>query len=98
MKKKTVATVTPADVGKILGISAQAVRVQMQRGTLPIGIAMENEKGRYTYIISPKKVYEYTGEKLGGYEPEGIKIDEERLALNIAKALLPFLRREGETE
>lgn len=93
MRKKTTPTVTPTDVGKILGISAQAVRVQMQKGTLPIGIVMENGKGRYSYIISPKKVYEFTGMKVGGYEPEEIKVDEERLAESIAKKLIDLLAK-----
>lgn len=88
--------ITPGDVGKLLGISGQAVRVQMQKGLLDIGLAVQNENGRYTYIISPKKVYELTGQSLGDFKPSAeIKIDEERLALNIAKALLPFLSNQG---
>lgn len=86
--------ITPGDVGKLLGISAQAVRVQMQKGILDVGIAVENENGRYSYIISPKKVYELTGAKIEGFEPPTeVRIDEERLAINIAKALLPYLTK-----
>lgn len=88
--------ITPGDVGKLLGISAQAVRVQMQKGILDVGVVVQNDNGRCSYIISPKKVYELTGAKIEGYEPPTeLKIDEERLAVNIARVLLPFLAKEA---
>ena len=82
--------ITPEDAGRALGISAQAVRVQMQKGLLDIGTV----KGKYSYYISARKIYELTGVKFNGYEPvPEIHIDEERLAVNLAKALLPYLTK-----
>lgn len=40
--------------------SEQFVRIGLQREILPIGCAIKN-KGQYTYYISPKLLYEYTG-------------------------------------
>lgn len=87
--------ITPEDAGRALGISAQAVRVQMQRGLLDIGTVIQSETtGKYSYYISAKKIYELTGVKFNGYEPvPEIHIDEERLAVNLAKALLPYLTK-----
>ena len=88
--------ITPEQAGKALGMSAQAVRIQMQRGLIDIGQAIENEKGNYSYYISPKKLYEMTGVKLNGYEPvPEIRIDEDKLAVNIAKILLKHLGGEA---
>ena len=53
----------------MLGMSAQAIRIQMQRGLLPIGTAHKSESGKYTYNIIPKMLYEATGVKYDGYEP-----------------------------
>ena len=62
--------IRPADVAPLLGISAQAVRVKMRRGQLPIGMVYKHpNSGIYDYDISPKMFYEYTGIKLNGYEP-----------------------------
>lgn len=86
--------ITPEDAGRALGISAQAVRVQMQKGLLDIGTVIQSEKGKYSYYISARKIYELTGVKFNGYEPvPEIHIDEERLAVNLAKALLPYLTK-----
>ena len=87
--------ITPEDAGRALGISAQAVRVQMQKGLLDIGTVIQSEKtGKYSYYISAKKIYELTGVKFNGYEPvPEIRIDEEKLAVNLAKALLPYLTK-----
>lgn len=87
--------ITPEDAGRALGISAQAVRVQMQKGLLDIGTVIQSEKtGKYSYYISARKIYELTGVKFNGYEPvPEIHIDEEKLAVNLAKALLPYLTK-----
>ena len=86
--------ITTEQAGKALGMSAQAVRIQMQRGLIDIGQVVENDKGKYSYYISAKKLYELTGVKFNGYEPvPEIHIDEERLAVNLAKALLPYLTK-----
>jgi len=72
---------TPADVAPELGMTAQAVRVQMRNKKLPIGTVTKSDTGRYSYIIEPKKLYEFTGIKMGGYEPSAVSdLDYERLA------------------
>ena len=43
--------ITPEDAGRALGISAQAVRVQMQKGLLDIGTVIQSEKGKYSYYM-----------------------------------------------
>ena len=49
---REVKILTPEEAAPYLGISAQAVRVQMRRGKLPIGKVYEPEKGtRLKYII-----------------------------------------------
>ena len=61
--------IKPADVAPLLGMSAQAIRIQMQRGLLPIGTVHKSDSGIYTYNIIPKMLYEATGVKYDGYEP-----------------------------
>ena len=61
--------IKPADVAPLLGMSAQAVRIQMQRGLLPIGTVHKSESGVYTYNIIPSMLYKATGVKYNGYEP-----------------------------
>lgn len=50
---------------QILNKCQQFVRIGLQRGTLPIGVAekMPNSN-RYTYYISPKMLEDFTGEKV----------------------------------
>lgn len=50
--------VSVAECAKILGKSEQFVRVALQTGAAPFGIAVKN-KTRYDYHISPKKLNEY---------------------------------------
>ena len=47
-----------------MGKSEQFVRIGLQRGLLPIGQAIKMSS-MYTYYISPKLFYEYTGKKVG---------------------------------
>ena len=54
-----------AEASRRLGIPAQAVRVLMQRGKLPIGEVAENE-GRCTYYIISERLERYM--KGGGHE------------------------------
>lgn len=51
---------TIKEVAKLMNKSEQFVRIGLQREILPIGCAIKN-KGQYTYYISPKLLYEYTG-------------------------------------
>lgn len=54
--------IRPSDVAKELGISTQAVRVGLQRGTFPFGWAIQTTGNRYTYAISPKLFAQYVKE------------------------------------
>ena len=57
--------ITVAYAAKVLNKCQQFVRVGLQRGTLPIGVAekMPNSS-RYTYYISPKLLEEFSGHKI----------------------------------
>ena len=48
------------EAAAILHVSDQFVRVAMQQGILPIGVACKMSS-RWTYQISPQKLAEYTG-------------------------------------
>lgn len=50
-----------ADAAKMMGVSQQFVRIGMQRGRLPIGEAIKLSPNRWTYYISAKLFYEFTG-------------------------------------
>ena len=43
--------ITVASAAGQMGVSAQFVRIGLQRGTLPIGYAVKMSKNRYTYCI-----------------------------------------------
>jgi hypothetical protein len=45
---------------EILGVCQPFIRVGLQRGFLPIGTAVKMSS-KWTYHISPKLFYEYTG-------------------------------------
>ena len=48
------------EVAKLLGKSEMFVRIGIQRGLLPFGVAVKMSEGsRYSYHISPEAVYEY---------------------------------------
>lgn len=48
------------EVAALLHVSDQFVRIAMQQGTLPIGVALKMSS-RWTYQISPKKLADYMG-------------------------------------
>lgn len=52
------------EVSKILGASDQLVRVGMQRGLLPIGVAVQITNNNYTYHVSRKLLEEYIGKEV----------------------------------
>lgn len=54
--------ITPADAAEALGVTAQAIRIGLQRGIYPFGWAVKMPGGRYTYVISPKLYRDYVGE------------------------------------
>lgn len=49
-----------AEAAAILHVSQQFVRVAMQQGVLPIGVAVKMSS-HWTYQISPQKLADYTG-------------------------------------
>lgn len=53
-----------SECAKLLDKSPQFVRIGLQRGVLPFGVAIKMSS-RWTYHISEEKVYEYLGKKKG---------------------------------
>ena len=53
------------EVAKLLGKTQQTIRIGLQLGVLPFGVAYKTnpDKKSYTYIIFPEKVKEYIGVK-----------------------------------
>lgn len=55
-------TVTVKEAAAVLGIAPQGVRVQLQRGILPIGQAVPCVNGNgWRYLIFKEKLNEYIG-------------------------------------
>ena len=53
------------EVAKLLGTTEATVRIGLQQGVFPFGVAFktsENNK-HYIYIIYPEKLREYVGER-----------------------------------
>mgnify|MGYP003292831113 CR=1 FL=1 len=62
-------TLTVNETAKLLGKTPQFVRIQIQRGLLPFGIAVPSVQGaQFDYIIPRRKVYEFLG--IGDNEDE----------------------------
>lgn len=54
--------ITPQIAGKIMGTSAQFIRLGLQQGRLPIGTAVQMNS-QWSYHISLKLLKEYIGEE-----------------------------------
>lgn len=55
-------TVTVKEAAAVLGIAPQGVRVQLQRGILPIGQAVPSVTGKgWRYLIFREKLNQYVG-------------------------------------
>ena len=52
------------EAAALMGVSPQYVRIGIQQGVLPFGVAVKVGGNRYTYYISPAKFMEFTGIKL----------------------------------
>ena len=54
---------TVNEVAKLLGKSPLTIRVGLQQGIFPFGVALKTREDRknYTYIIYPEKVKEFIG-------------------------------------
>ena len=54
--------ITVQDAAKLMGKSEMFIRIGLQRGILPFGIAVKLDgKSKYSYHISPKLFEEYLG-------------------------------------
>ena len=53
------------EVAKLLGKTQQTIRIGLQLGVLPFGVAYKTnpENKSYTYVIYPEKVKQYIGVK-----------------------------------
>lgn len=54
-----------SEVAELLGVTQMTVRVGLQQGIFPFGVAFKTHPDRkqYTYIIYPEVVKQYIGEK-----------------------------------
>lgn len=56
--------ITVLQAAKLMGVDPQFIRVGIQQGVLPFGWAVMVGTKQYSYYISPKLFYEYTGIKV----------------------------------
>lgn len=56
--------ITVKEAAKMMGKTEQFIRIGLQRGLLPIGNAIQNPGGKYSYYISPELFEKYTGIKV----------------------------------
>jgi hypothetical protein len=47
------------EAAKLLSMNPQTLRLALQQGLLPIGIAVKTSPNRYTYEIFPKRLQRY---------------------------------------
>lgn len=53
--------ITVKRAAELMGVSAQYIRVGLQKEVLPFGCALKVGGDNYSYYISPAKFSEYTG-------------------------------------
>ncbi len=63
-------TMSVEDTARIIRKNPQNVRLGLQQGVFPFGVAIRKPDGRFTYNIIAKKVYEYAGINNGGITNE----------------------------
>jgi len=51
--------ITIKEAAQLMNCSEQFLRVALQQGKLPFGIAVKMSKRNYTYYINPKQFYDY---------------------------------------
>lgn len=72
------------EVARLMGKDETFIRLGIQTGLLPIGVAIKNKSGRFNYYISPKLFEKYTGIKINNFlEKESINQIEINVKLNI---------------
>ena len=49
----------PEEAAKKLGMSTQTLRLALQQGLFPFGIAVKTSPNRYTYKIFPQRLEKY---------------------------------------
>lgn len=54
------------EAARMLGVSPDVVRAALQAGVVDFGFAVQVTGEKYTYHISPKKLYEYIGAPVAG--------------------------------
>lgn len=56
------------EVAKLLNTTPATIRVGLQQGVFPFGVAFKTKKANknYTYVIYPEKVRQYAGEQKEG--------------------------------
>ena len=62
--------IRPEDVAKMLGVSPQTIRVGVQQGLYPFGVASKTKptNRNHNYLFYPEKIIEYMGERKEGGE------------------------------
>lgn len=70
---------TVKEAAKLMNKSEQFIRIGLQRNILPIGNAVLNPGGKYSYYISPELFEKYTGIKVT--KKENIKDDQSQHSL-----------------
>ena len=67
--------VTIQEAAKMLGITEQYLRVSLQRGAFPFGVAMKVGSERYTYYVNKERLERWIGGEIdGGSEHPGCDI------------------------
>ena len=74
--------IIPEVAARVMGKNPQFVRIGLQRGLLPFGVAMQtdarNPRSRHNYYISPEKFMEYTGATVAEIEKAWVEYEEAR--------------------
>ena len=62
MNKSEKRSISVKQAAELMGKSEQFIRIGLQRGLLPFGVATKMPKStHYTYYISPKQFYNFVG-------------------------------------
>lgn len=56
--------ITVNEAARRMGKSPQFVRICLQQGLLPFGLAIKTGKKNYNYYISPKQFEDYVGKEM----------------------------------
>ena len=59
MKKRSEVLISVEELSKIIHVGPQQIRYGMRSGRLPIGWAIENDKGHWSYHIVIAKLFKF---------------------------------------